>query len=108
MKKQAITPEKHRFPVRTAEESKQPFIMICTVEEMINICVEFSWRINDYIDIAANTGYRYMVADFDDTQQALGDIREDLKAGKELTLRIRHMVRREIKQTLKMVGNFEC
>ncbi|HNP68236.1 MAG TPA: hypothetical protein PKH16_10050 [Aequorivita sp.] len=108
MKTQRIKTDTLIFPVRTEQEAKQPFVMICTVEQMINLCINFSQRINTYIDIAQKTGYRYLVPDFDDTQQLLGDIAELLKTGTELTPKIRHTVRREIKETLRMVGNFEC
>ena len=81
--------------------------MVCSPKELRQLCLDFSERLNTYIDIASRTSYRYLVTQFDDAQQVLGEYAEKIKAGHLITNHDRNVIRREIKQNLKAAGLFE-
>jgi hypothetical protein len=108
MKKSRIVSETLPIKILSTYKANQPFIMTCDVDETIKICEDFNNRINSYIDIAENTGYTYLIREFDDAQQFLGETVEELENGILLTLKKRNEIRNTIKHTLKITFNFEC
>ena len=89
------------------KRQQQPFVMLCTMRELKNLCLNFSDRLEDYIGIAQIAGgYSHLIPLFDDAQQLLGDYAEKIKAGQLITTRDRNVIRREIKECLKAGAPF--